>query len=95
MSFIAEFHITSPIMRDTTAPVPSMEFRTEDLHFGEDAKFVFWASGDDFDQLESTVVADPPVTEYALLTEDSRVLSTHDPLDASSRRVLCSPYSSR
>ena len=69
MSFIVEFEVASPIMRESTKAVPDMVFQTEDLHLGEDTKFVFWASGDDFDQLESVLVTDPTVEYYTLFTE--------------------------
>jgi len=69
MSFIAEFEVASPIMRESAKAVPDMVFRTEDLHLGEDAKFVFWASGNDFDHLESALVTDPTIEDYTLLTE--------------------------
>lgn len=69
MSFITEFEIDSPLMQKSAKVVPDMVFRTEDLRLGEEAKFVFWASGDDFDRLESAVVTDPTVEDYTLLTE--------------------------
>lgn len=69
MSFIAEFGITSPIMEESAAVVPEMVFRTEELHLGEEPKFVFWASGDDFGRFESALVTDHTVDEYTLLTE--------------------------
>lgn len=69
MGFIAEFEVTSPIMQESAKAVPDMVFRTEDLHLRGDAKFVFWASGDDFDRFESALVTDPTVRAYTVLTE--------------------------
>ncbi len=69
MSFIAEFEVTSPIMQATANAVPDMVIRTEDLHLGDDARFVFWAHGNDFDHFESALGGDPTVADYTLLTE--------------------------
>lgn len=69
MGFIAEFEVASPIMQESAEMVPDMVFRTEDLHLGEEAKFVFWASGDAFDRLESAFPGDPTVEDFTVLTE--------------------------
>lgn len=69
MSFIAEFAISSPIMQESAEAVPDMVFSTEELSLGQDAKFVFWASGDDFDRLESALLTDPTVEDYTILTD--------------------------
>lgn len=78
MSFIAQFELDSPLMQESAKAVPEMMFRTEDLRLEEDAKFVFWASGDDFDRLESALVTDPTVEDYTLLTKlsDRRLYRT-------------------
>lgn len=78
MSFIAEFEVASPLMQESAKAVPDMTFRTEDLHLGEEAKYVFWASDDDFDRLESALGTDPTVADHTVLTEldDRRLYRT-------------------
>ncbi|MFC7079793.1 helix-turn-helix domain-containing protein [Halorussus caseinilyticus] len=71
MSFVAEFVVSSPILRETRKVVPEMTFETEDVRRMPDSsqKFVFWASGDDFDAFESGVEDDPTVADYCLLAD--------------------------
>lgn len=69
MSLIAEFELGSPLMGETAGAVPSMEFRTEDMRLEPDPRFVFWATGDDYDRMESAMQTDPHVADATLLTE--------------------------
>jgi hypothetical protein len=69
MGYIAEFHLSSPLMQETAAVVPEMVFRTEELSLSEEPKFVFWASGGDFDRLESALPTDPTVEAYTRLAD--------------------------
>lgn len=70
MSLIAEFSIVSPLMREAKA-VPEMVFHTEDLHMTQEgeAKHIYWASGGDFDALESALQDDRTTKKYTCLTE--------------------------
>ncbi|MFB6089985.1 MAG: hypothetical protein ABEJ97_02905, partial [Halobellus sp.] len=70
MSFIAEYTIDSPMLRETHEAVPEMTFEMEDLQLleGTQPKYVFWAWGGDFDQLERTLGCDPYVLNFTHLT---------------------------
>jgi predicted DNA binding protein len=70
MGFIAEFELSSPLMRETTRAVPEMTFEMEDLQLREaqPANYVFWASGGDFDELEAALRADSTVDDFVFLT---------------------------
>lgn len=77
MGYIAEFESVSPVMRETVVAVPSIELRTEQLHVTPEGEgqFVFWASCDDFDNLESALRADSTIKDYHhLATLDDRRL---------------------
>jgi hypothetical protein len=69
MSFVAEFTVSSPILRETRRAVPEMTFETEDVRqtADDEQKYVFWASGDDFETFERAVDSDPTAAEYSLL----------------------------
>ncbi|MFC4448071.1 helix-turn-helix domain-containing protein [Halorussus aquaticus] len=69
MSFVAEFSVRYPILREARACVPGIELETEDVRQTPDGRqrFVFWASGDDFEAFESGVEADATATEYSVL----------------------------
>lgn len=71
MGFIAEFTVVSPILRETARAVPDMRFQTEDVQpvDEENANFVFWASGSEFEQLEAALELDSTITGFALLAE--------------------------
>jgi predicted DNA binding protein len=71
MSYIVEFEAEFLLIRETGEAVPEMEFQTEGLHIlSEDqGQFVFWASGDDFEKMESALDTDSTVEDYALLTK--------------------------
>ena len=71
MGFIAEFTITSPLMRETAQAMPNMTFEMEDVQVVEDgpARFVFWATGDGFDRLHNALAADSTVAEFSFLTD--------------------------
>lgn len=70
MGFIAEFTLSSPLMRETTQAVPEMTFEMEDLQLRGDrpANYVFWARGGDFQRLEHALVEDSTVDEFVFLT---------------------------
>jgi len=72
MGFIAEFTISSPVMRETTHEVPEMVFRTEDFitRDNDTSKYVFWANGGDFERLERSLSEDRSVQSFSLLTEE-------------------------
>jgi predicted DNA binding protein len=70
MSFIAEYTINSPMLKDTHEAVPEMRFEMEDLQLleGTQPKYVFWATGGDFDRLETVLGEDPYVISFSHLT---------------------------
>lgn len=71
MSLVAEFTVSSPILRVTRSAVPDMEFEAEDVRqtTEEGQKYVFWASGDDFDVFEEALADDPTADDYNLLVD--------------------------
>lgn len=70
MSFIAEYTIDSPMLKETHEAVPEMTFEMEDLQLleGTQPKYVFWAQGGDFDRLETVLGNDPYVINFSHLT---------------------------
>lgn len=69
MGFIAEFTLSSPLMRETTKAVPEMTFELEDLQVRGDrpANYVFWARGGDFHQLDRGLEDDSTVADFVVL----------------------------
>ncbi|ELY51574.1 helix-turn-helix domain-containing protein [Natronococcus jeotgali] len=67
MSFIAEFELSTPILRETA--VASSKLAVEQIYrSGDDTtKLVFWAYGDDPGAIEAALENDPTVAEYSLL----------------------------
>lgn len=70
MGFIAEFRLSSPLMRETTEALPEMTFEMEDLQLRGDqpANYVFWATGGDFQELERALRDDSTVEDFVFLT---------------------------
>lgn len=70
MGFIAEFRVSSPLMREAAGRLPEASFRMEELQFTEadSARFVFWTAGETTDRIEAALAADPTVGEFSLLT---------------------------
>jgi len=70
MSFIAEYTIKSPMLKETHQAVPEMTFEMEDLQLleGKRPKYVFWARDGDFHRLETVLGEDPYVTNFSHLT---------------------------
>ncbi|WP_210424081.1 helix-turn-helix domain-containing protein [Halorussus ruber] len=66
---MVEFAVSSPVLRDARDAVPDMEFETEDVRqtSEEGQKYVFWASGDDFDAFEAALDEEPTAADYNLL----------------------------
>jgi predicted DNA binding protein len=73
MGFIAEFQLSSPLLREATQAVPAMQLEMVDLqmHRVENRllKYVFWASGGEFDELHAMLASDSVVEDVAFLTE--------------------------
>jgi hypothetical protein len=70
VGFIAEFTLSSPLVRETTQAVPGMTFEMEDLQLRGDqpSNYVFWAIGGDFEQLEDVLDEDSTVADFVFLT---------------------------
>ncbi|MFB6074807.1 MAG: helix-turn-helix domain-containing protein [Haloarculaceae archaeon] len=70
MSFIAEFEVELPMLRATSQAVPEMRLSGTDIVMdeGRPHKFMFTASGTQFDALESALDEDPTVAEYTAVT---------------------------
>lgn len=70
MSFIAEFRLLTPVLRDTRQAIPEMTFEMEDFQLLEDgrAKYVFWVDGKDNTQLDLVLDEDQTVDDFVLLT---------------------------
>lgn len=70
MSFIAEYTINSPVLKETHKRVPEMTFEMEDLQLleGVQPKYVFWARGGDFNRLEEVLGRDSYVESFSHLT---------------------------
>lgn len=58
-------------MQETANAVPGMRFRMEDLQLVADgpAKYLFWAEGAPFTDLEAALETDPTVTSFTCLAE--------------------------
>lgn len=71
MSFIVEFQIVTPVLRDAVQNVPEMVIEYESLRYTPDgaAKFVFWAHGNNYPEFEMAMESDPTIREFALLTK--------------------------
>lgn len=72
---VVRFEMDSPILRGTRETVPDMTTTIESEHalFEEDnpqpIRLLFWASGGDFDALESALESDPTVTGIKMLSD--------------------------
>lgn len=73
MSYIAEYILQPPLMKHSLEEVNNMKIEGLDHQTLPDGEwqFVFWASDDDFDAFESTLLSDPMVSDYTLLSEFS------------------------
>jgi len=71
MSFIAEFCVRIPPLRDASETVPEMQISGEDIILadGSPRKFVFTARGADFDAFGQALRADPTVSAFTVLEQ--------------------------
>lgn len=88
MTYIADFSIKSPLMEEAAEAVPQMTFEMVDLQVldGDRPRYIFWANGDEFDNLESALERDQTVNSFICLTSEEdrqlyRVTFTKDAKD--------------
>ncbi|WP_227357181.1 helix-turn-helix domain-containing protein [Haladaptatus salinisoli] len=71
MTLIGRIEVGPPPGQEALKTVPDMVLHLEDIRSKEDEpwKFIFWASGDDFETYETALEADPAVASYKCLTQ--------------------------
>lgn len=71
VSLIGKMEIGRPVGQKALEAVPDMILEIEDIRSlaDERLKFIFWASGDDFQTYESALTDDPTISDYECLTE--------------------------
>lgn len=71
VSLIGKMEIGRPVGQKALGAVPDMILEIEDIRSlgDERLKFIFWASGDDFQRYESALTDDPTIFDYECLTE--------------------------
>ncbi|MHC3439784.1 helix-turn-helix domain-containing protein [Natrialbaceae archaeon A-gly3] len=71
MTYIARINIGSPVGQESLQAVPDMVLQVEDIRSLSDEswKFIYWASGDDFETYEDALADDPTIDSYKCLTE--------------------------
>lgn len=97
MSLIAEFTIVSPFLYETERAVPSTTLHAEDFYLLDDGqqRYVFWASGGDFDALEAALEEDPTIAGFSILTDvrDRRLYRAN--LNERGKQALSYPAASK
>jgi len=70
MSYIAEIRLGRPLGQ-ALSTVPDMVLQVEEVNSlpNEPWRFIFWASGDDFETYEAAINEDSSVASYTCLTE--------------------------
>ncbi|WP_135305636.1 helix-turn-helix domain-containing protein [Haloarcula amylovorans] len=71
MTYIARMNIDRPVAFEALQAVPNMVLQIEDAHRLEEEpeRFIFWASGDDFETFETALDADPTIASYSCLAK--------------------------
>lgn len=72
MSYIADFTIRSPLMKEAAEAVPETTFEMVDLQLldGEKPRYIFWANGRRFAELDLALESDRTVDSFACLTDE-------------------------
>lgn len=71
MTYVVHINIGQPIGQEALQAVPDMVLHVEDVRLlpeGE-CKFIYWASGDDFETYEDALINDPTIASYTCLTD--------------------------